>query len=80
MVVDTFNPSTWDSHTFKPNTKEEVETGRVMARQREEYKTLMAREGTRAQGFRLRTWRDPIPNTPFGLRSRGKNYLASLIF
>ena len=37
MVTHAFNPSTWESHAFNPSTKE-VETGRDMARQREENK------------------------------------------
>ena len=37
VVAHTFNPSIWESPAFNPSTKE-VETGRDMAGQREEYK------------------------------------------
>ena len=37
-VAHTFNPSLWESQVFNLNTRK-VETGRIMTRQREEYKT-----------------------------------------
>ena len=37
MVVSRFNPSTWESQGFNANIRE-VETGRDMTGQKEEYK------------------------------------------
>ena len=62
MVAHIFNPSTWGSYAFNPNSRE-LETRRDMVGQREEYK---AGKNGSFEAFSLRTCKNRISLSVYG--------------